>query len=111
MKTAEKSSDELGKSRVEKRTPLLILATMSVSAASHPADFIIYWKSSPSDEYAIEPLEEDGKPGCDWDRPYWDALIQKWRKHELACLWLCERHAAESGFIWRAGAAAASPSK
>jgi hypothetical protein len=57
---------------------------MSLIAESHLADFIIYWNSPPSDEYAVEPLEENGKPICDWDRPYWDALIQKWRHRELA---------------------------
>jgi hypothetical protein len=84
---------------------------MSLIAESHPADFIIYWNLPPSDEYAVEPLEENGKPVCDWDRPSWDALIQKWRHHELALFLAFERHAEECGFICKAGAPTAGPSK
>ena len=76
---------------------------MSGSDSLHAADLIIYWQSPPTDEYKVELLEGDRKPGCDWDLLHWDIIVQKWRKHELACLWLCERHAQEYGFIWRVG--------
>jgi hypothetical protein len=74
---------------------------MTVSETEHLADIIIYWRLPPSDEYKVGLLEGNRKPPCDSNRPDWDSILEQWKDRQLACLWLCERHAEECGFIWR----------
>jgi hypothetical protein len=75
---------------------------MRESDPEHVADVVVYWLSPPIDEYKVEVLEADQRHQCDWNRPDWYSVVQKWRERRLACLWLCEQHAAENGFTWKA---------
>jgi hypothetical protein len=82
----------------------IVDATMNKTDSEHLADIVVYWQSLPSSQYKVEALEGDQRLKCDFSRPDWHSVIQKWRERKLGCLWLwlCEQHAAENGFGWKA---------
>jgi hypothetical protein len=72
----------------------------AMATGRHLADTIVYWH--PIDgNCKVEALAPgQRRPQCDRGRTDWDTLMQRWRDHELVCIWLCERYAMEHGFVW-----------
>jgi len=72
---------------------------MAESAPDHLADVVVY-RSPSGDCKANLLMAGQRRPECDKSRPEWDSILQRWREHQLVCIWLCEQHALEHGFVW-----------
>jgi hypothetical protein len=72
---------------------------MAASVAEHFADVIVYWL--PSGDYKAKLLNSGRqKPWCEMGGPDGDVIFQRWKEHQLFCIWLCKQHALEHGFVW-----------
>jgi hypothetical protein len=72
---------------------------MIESDTAHLADRVVYW-SGEAGNWELKPLTQwHRKPPCDVSRSDWNSLLQRWKVHKLTCLWLCEEHASDYGFL------------
>jgi hypothetical protein len=72
---------------------------MAANVSEHLADVVVYWLPS-GDSKANLLLAGQRRPQCDRGRPDWVDIVRRWKERQLVCIWLCEEHALEHGFVW-----------